>query len=79
MLFENLLGAPAPGPIKLDDQRCGIDPADLIDAIFVAVERLQSPVTAMTGLFNGTDNRIRIQVRVGAGRIVWFWRVIQQL
>ena len=44
MLLEDRFVAPAPGAVELGDQRLGVLDADLIDAVFVAVEGEQAAV-----------------------------------
>ncbi|MDB5794380.1 MAG: hypothetical protein JWR25_759 [Noviherbaspirillum sp.] len=67
MFFENGRIAPAPRPIELCNHRRSLFHADLVHAIFVAVERDQSPVAMEAYAVEPVEDRIRIE----AGESMW--------
>jgi hypothetical protein len=58
MLLADLLIAPAPRTVELEDQQTLVR-AELIHAVFVAVEREQPPVTLEANRGSGIQNHIR--------------------
>ncbi|MNN81272.1 hypothetical protein D3C81_1980820 [compost metagenome] len=58
MLFEDRVIAPAPRAIKLGDQGLGVFDADLIDAVFVAVEGHHAGIAEKTDAFDGVEDQV---------------------
>src|SRR5215472_8821757 len=68
MLLEDLGVAPAPGPVKLGDDRCRAAPRvlepRLVHAVLVAVEREQAPVADETRARERIEHGVRGEARV---------------
>ena len=71
MLLQDRGRAPPSGPIELDDHRRRIVPADLVDAILVAVERQHPAVRRMTHGLDRLDDEVRRErgIRMHSGRL----------
>ena len=67
MLFLDRLPRPACRPVELRDDGCGFLDANLIDTVFVAVERKQPPVAAHPAAFHCVEDEIRGESIVGMG------------
>ncbi len=65
VLLEDLGVAPALRAIELCDQRRIVFDADLVDAVFVAVQRQQSRVTEIPGGLDGVDDHVGAEAVVG--------------
>jgi len=61
MLFVDLRVAPAPGPVEFDDDGRRIVAPDLVDAVLVAAERLQTPVAAITDAVERVEDDVRCE------------------
>ncbi len=59
VLFEDGLVGPALGAIELGDQRLAVFDADLIHAVFVAVERQHTGVAEETDAFDCVEDQVR--------------------
>src|SRR4029077_12150529 len=64
VLFEDRGIAQSFGTIELGDDLAAVVQADLVDAVFVAVEREQVAVAAESERLDGGENEIRRQIRV---------------
>ena len=65
VLFEDLGVAPAARPVELGDQRLVILDAELVDAVLVAVQRLQPAVGAQARALQRIEHRVGSQPRIG--------------
>ena len=65
MLFQNLFPGPAFGPVELGDHWLVVFNANLIDAIFIAVQSQEAAITDKAKAFN------RINQQVGAEAFKW--------
>ena len=74
VLFENLRITPAPRAVKLGDHRWPVVEADLIDAIFVGVQRQQATITGEASVFHrvkhGIGGEAGVGWRIGFGEII---------
>jgi hypothetical protein len=61
MFFGNLRVAPARRPIELEDPQGAVVVTQLIDAIFVAVEREQAPGRLQADAFRSSENGARVE------------------
>ena len=61
VLLLDLRVAPAAGAVELGDQRFGAVDADLVDAVFVAVQREYTQVGEAAGALDGVDHQFRRQ------------------
>lgn len=61
VFFEDGFVGPALGTVELGDQRFAIFDADLVHAIFIAVERQNAGVAEKTDAFYGVEDQIRGQ------------------
>ena len=67
VFLENLRIAPAPRTIELGNDGFILFNADLVDPVFVTVERQHPAIDTKTGAFDGIEQHIRRQIRIGFG------------
>ena len=65
MLFQDLLIAPAPGAIELDDHGRGVGATDPIDAVLIAVERELPAIGLKSQSLSRIDDHIGRQAGEG--------------
>lgn len=65
VFLQNLRAAPPVGTVELDHQRIAILDADLVDPVFIAVERKGPVVADITQAFDGVHDQARGQVLEG--------------
>jgi hypothetical protein len=68
VFFEDGGVAPAARPVELGDQRRVVFDADLVDAVFIAVQRQQAAVAAQADAVEGVEHAVGAQrgIRVGS-------------
>ena len=67
VLLEDLLVAPAAGPVELHHDRRRILDAHLVDAVLVAVQRELAPVGSQPQAFEGIEDDIGRESGIGVG------------
>jgi hypothetical protein len=67
VLLQNLRVRPAIGAVELGDQRRAFVHADLINAVFIAVEGKLAAIGTQTETFNGIEHAVRRELGIGMG------------
>ena len=68
MLLVYLQAAPSIRPIKLDDHRVVVLDANLVNPVFITVQRQDPGVAEATGRFDGRNHEIGREARVGVAQ-----------